>query len=173
MSDKKGRIAIVPGSFDPITNGHVNIVIRAAKSYDKVYLAVMINSEKSYTFTLDERKRIADAAVGGIDGVTVISSEGYLWKLAKDLGADAIVKGVRNEIDRAYELKMAEYNYAHYPQAKTVLLETDPKYEALSSTLVRSKLESGEDISKYLPHSASELVKEIFLQKNKACSQIK
>lgn len=162
---KKERVAIVPGSFDPITYGHVNIVKRAAEQYDKVYLAVMINSEKKYMFTLEQRERIARSALLGIKGVEVISSEGYLWELALRLDACAIVKGVRNEVDREYELKMAEYNLAHNPSAPTVLLETDPSLSNISSTLVRSKLLSGEDISKYLPLEAAEEIYKIIPQK--------
>ena len=158
MSEKNYRVAIVPGSFDPITNGHINILCRAAKDYDKVYLAVMINAAKEYTFTMDERVDIARAAVADVRGVEVISSEGYLWQLAENLGAEAIVKGVRNDADREYELKMAEYNLAHNPRAKTVLLDADPELECISSTLVRDRLRRGEDISDLLPKAAAELV---------------
>ena len=158
MSEKNYRVAIVPGSFDPITNGHISIVRRAARDYDKVYLAVMINAAKEYTFTMDERVDIARAAVQEIDGVEVISSAGYLWKLAEELDAVAIVKGVRNDVDREYELKMAEYNSAHNPNAETVLLDTEPELAGVSSTLVRERLLRGEDISDLLPKDAAELV---------------
>ena len=151
MADNEMKIAIVPGSFDPITKGHINIVERAAELYDKVYLAVMINSEKNYMFTLEERERIAEAAVKNLERVEVISSAGYLWMLARDLGACAIVKGVRNEIDREYELKMAEYNSEHYPDAKTVLLDTDEALAQVSSTAVRQRLHDNEALSEYLP----------------------
>ena len=167
MSDVKNRVAIVPGSFDPITAGHLSIVRRAAREYDKVYLAVMINPDKKYMFTLSERVRIAEAATTEIDNVEVISSEGYLWELARDLGAVALVKGVRNETDREYELKMAEYNKAHYSEAETVMLPTEPEYADLSSTLIREKLASGEDISEYLPEEAIEVIKEINSSKEK------
>ena len=158
MSEKNYRVAIVPGSFDPITNGHISIVRRAARDYDKVYLAVMINAAKEYTFTMDERVDIARAAVQEIDGVEVISSKGYLWQLAEELDAVAIVKGVRNDVDREYELKMAEYNSAHNPNAETVLLDTEPELAGVSSTLVRERLLRGEDISDLLPKDAAELV---------------
>ena len=158
MPEKKYRVAIVPGSFDPITNGHISIVRRAARDYDKVYLAVMINDAKTYTFTMDERVDIARAAVQKIDGVEVISSAGYLWKLAEELDAVAIVKGVRNDADKEYELKMAEYNKARNPNAETVLLNTEPELAGVSSTLVRDRLRRGEDISDLLPKNAAEMV---------------
>ncbi|MBO5415388.1 MAG: pantetheine-phosphate adenylyltransferase [Clostridia bacterium] len=166
MGEKIKGIAIVPGSFDPITNGHIDIVRRAVQRYDKVYLAVMINSEKKYMFTLEQRRRIAEAAVADIEGVEVISSEGYLWKLARTLGACAIVKGVRNEVDREYELKMAEYNSAHNPEAQTVLLETAPELAHISSTLVRERLARGEDILGLLPEGAAREIEKIIGEMN-------
>ena len=102
MQNSNKRIAIVPGSFDPITYGHIDIVQRAAEEYDHVYLAVMINREKSYMFTIEQRKRIALAAVAKLPNVEVISSEGMLWELAKELQACTIVKGYRNEVDLNY-----------------------------------------------------------------------
>ena len=145
------RIAIVPGSFDPITVGHVDIVTRAAQTYDRVVLAVMINRDKRYLFTLAQRKRFAEVAVRDLPNVTVISSEGMLWELARDLGACALVKGYRNEPDLVYEQAMAEYNREHYPAAETVLLPADEKLFSVSSTLVREKLASGEDLHGLLP----------------------
>ena len=167
MGASEKRIAIVPGSFDPITLGHLNIAKRASELYDVVYLAVMINADKSYMFSLDERRRIAEAATKDIENLSVISYEGYLYKLASELSAVALVKGVRNNVDREYELKMAEYNSAHYPEAKTVLLECDAGMSEISSTLVREKLESGEDLSHYLPESAIDEIRKILIERHK------
>ena len=165
MAEKIKGVAIVPGSFDPITNGHVDIVKRAAEIYEKVYLAVMINAEKSYMFSIDERRSIAEAALFGYEGVEVISSEGYLWKLAEELSAVAIVKGVRNEKDRAYEEMMAEYNARYNPKAKTILLECAPGLSDLSSTVVRERISRGEDLSEYLPKPAIDEVNKIISQR--------
>ena len=155
------RIAIVPGSFDPITNGHLDIIKKAAALYDKVYVAVMINDKKTYMFTLEERRMIAESATAEIDRVEVISSSGWLWKLAKDLGACAIVKGYRNEADLRYEQEMAAFNDAHNPEAKTVLLKAEADLEGLSSTLIREKIRKGEELEGYLPKAAIEKIKEI------------
>ena len=152
------RIAIVPGSFDPITNGHLDILRRAASEYDVVYLAVMINASKQYLFSIEQRTEIAKAATSDIKNVKVISSEGMLWRLAKELDADAIVKGYRNPTDYAYELEMAKFNEEHYPLAKTVLLKADPKLEELSSTALREKLARNESIEELIPKAAAELV---------------
>ena len=147
------RIAIVPGSFDPITVGHLDIVQRAAEAYDIVYLAIMINPEKQYMFTMVQRKQLAEAAVRSMDNVKVITSEGMLWKLAADLNACAIVKGYRNEKDLAYEETMANYNREHNPQAETILLKANEKLVDISSTAVRAKILSGENLRPYLPQS--------------------
>ena len=161
MNDKDLRIAIVPGSFDPITNGHIDILRRAAECYDKVYLAVMINATKSYMFSLEERAQIAKIAITDIKNAEVISSDGYLWQLAKSLGAVAIIKGIRNATDEAYELDMAKYNAERYPEAETVLLPTKDDLKDLSSTLVREKLLSGDSIEDLLPSAAITKIKEI------------
>jgi pantetheine-phosphate adenylyltransferase len=113
----------------------------------------MINREKRYLFSMDQRKRFAEAAVRHIPNVSVITSEGMLWRLAKDLGARALVKGYRNETDLAYEQTMAEYNRAHNPDAQTVLLPANEQYFDISSTLVRERLAKGEDLHKELPQA--------------------
>lgn len=156
MSDV--RIAIVPGSFDPITNGHIDIVKRAAAEYDTVYLAVMINASKKYLFSIEQRSEIAKAATSELKNVKVISSEGMLWKLAKELDADAIVKGYRNQTDYEYELDMAKFNEAHFPKAKTVLLKANSELENLSSTALREKLVNNESIEGLIPEAAAELI---------------
>ncbi|MBO7309993.1 MAG: pantetheine-phosphate adenylyltransferase [Clostridia bacterium] len=154
-------VAIVPGSFDPITNGHINIAMRAAKEFDIVYLAVMVNDAKKYTFSIEERKLIAKAALDGIENIEVICSTGMLWRLAEELSADAIVKGYRNQTDYDYEMNMANYNSEHYPNARTILLKSDASLCDISSTLVREKILNGEDISNYVPPKAVKVIKDI------------
>ena len=157
----KQRIAVVPGSFDPITNGHIDVIRRATELYDKVFVAVMINDQKNYRFTLEEREAIARAALEGLERVEVISSRGWLWELAKDLGACAIVKGYRNETDLEYEQKMAEFNKEHNPDAETVLLKASDGLETLSSTVVRERMLNDEQIDGLLPEKAIELIKKL------------
>ena len=157
----KQRIAVVPGSFDPITNGHIDVICRATELYDKVFVAVMINDQKNYRFTLEEREAIARAALEGLERVEVISSRGWLWELAKDIGACAIVKGYRNDTDLEYEQKMAEFNKEHNPDAETVLLKASDGLETLSSTVVRERMLNDEQIDGLLPEKAIEFIKKL------------
>ena len=150
MNDKGQTVAIVPGSFDPITLGHIDIAKRAQGLYDKVYLAVMINKDKKYMFSSEQRLSLAKVALEDT-GIEVIYSEGMLWELCRDLSADAIVKGYRNEIDLEYEQAMAKFNEEHYPKAKTILLKANESLVSLSSTVVRNKIIEGEDIGDIVP----------------------
>lgn len=158
--DNKKTVAVVPGSFDPITYGHIDIAKRAAEKYDQVYFAVMINATKSYMFSMDERVEMAIAALADIEKVKVISYDGMLWHLCKELGAIAIVKGYRNQMDYDYEMNMAKFNAKHCPEAKTELLPCNSAFANVSSTEVRRKLESGEDLQDLIPASVIELVHE-------------
>ena len=158
---KKYTIGVVPGSFDPITNGHLDVISRAAELCESVFVAVMINEQKEYMFTLAEREAIAEAACAGISGVRVISSSGMLYELCRALSAEVIIKGVRNDTDREYELKMAEYNTEHNPAATTLLLDASEGLQCLSSTAVREMINGGEDLSAYLPLAAIAKINEI------------
>lgn len=162
MSEKiKKGIAIVPGSFDPITIGHVDIVKRALEEYETVFLAIMINPKKNYMFTMQQRERIAKAALSEFPRARVITSDGMLWKLALDLNACAIVKGYRDEKDLAYEKEMAEFNLAHNPNAPTILLKASDSFEDISSTVVRERLRNGEDLKRFLPDKAIDEINKI------------
>ena len=140
------KIAIVPGSFDPMTIGHVDIVERAANMFDQVVVAVMINRDKTYRFSMDQRREMAVRSCAHIPNVKVISDEGMLADLAARLGACAIVKGIRDEKDLVYEQKMAQYNKARNPATETVFLTCDPRYSSVSSTAVREALTEGRPI---------------------------
>lgn len=138
--------AVLPGSFDPITKGHLDVIRRASLIFDKVTVAVMNNSEKSYLYSLEKRKELAEISCGSLPNVTVISSEKYLADLFDDISADIIVKGIRNENDLAYELKQAYYNKARNARAETMYLPSSPEYVNVSSTLVREKLANNDTL---------------------------
>ncbi len=152
-------LAIVPGSFDPMTLGHLDIVETVAKRYDEVVVAVMINRSKRYLFDMETRQRIAAATVADLPNVRVIVDSGLLIDLFDRLGADAVCKGWRNEKDYEYELHMADWNSAHNPRFKTEMIRARRNHEALSSTLVRQKLSEGADLSDYMHPRALALLK--------------
>lgn len=165
MNEATTTVAIVPGSFDPITYGHIELVKQALARFERVYLAVMINPQKSYLFTMEQRTEIARAALADFERVEVIASEGMLWKLAEDLGATGIVKGYRNERDLAYEQEMATFNSEHNPQAKTYLFSAPPQMEELSSTVVRERIRKGESLEGYLPQKAIAIIEKIISER--------
>ena len=139
-------IAIVPGSFDPMTLGHLDVVRTVAARYDEVVVAVMINRAKSYQFNMETRVRIAEATVAGLPNVRVIAETGLLIDLFDRLGADAVCKGWRNATDYEYELHMADWNAAHNPRFRTELIHAKNEHADLSSTLVREKMARGEPL---------------------------
>lgn len=152
-------IALLPGSYDPITMGHLDIIARAAARFDEVVVAVMNNADKRYRFTITERAELARAAIGAMPNVRVVADEGLLVDLFDRLGADVIVKGVRNEADRAYENEMAAYNLAHNPRARTELWQAADDFEDISSTRVRAAMQAGEALDGLLPASVLELLR--------------
>ena len=159
------KIAIVPGSYDPMTMGHVDIVERAAALFDKVYVAVMMNSEKTYTFSLDKRTQIARLSCAHIANAEVVASGGLLVDLFDMLKADVIVKGVRNETDFTYEQSMAYYNWEHNPRAQTIYLPCRQELSEISSTKVRDLLLSGESAEGLLAPSAQSYIRAYFESK--------
>ena len=154
--------ALIPGSFDPITLGHLDIITRAAARFDRVIVAVMTNDMrkyvqdalvKTYMFDQTERAAMAEAACAHLPNVEVISAGGMLIDLFDRVGADWIIKGVRSAVDFEYEQKHALYNRAHNPRAETLYMPADPAYDGLSSTLVRARIACGEDLTGFLPEA--------------------
>ena len=148
------RIAVIPGSFDPMTTGHINIIERASLLFDKVFVAVMINDAKQYMFTREQRTEIARLSVEHLSNVEVIFDDGMLADLALRLDACAIVKGIRDYKDYQYEFDRAQYNYKKNPKAQTVFLPCDEGAREISSTAVRERINSGKDISDIVSKNA-------------------
>ncbi len=151
---------LIPGSFDPITLGHLDIITRAAARFDKVTVAVMNNDMqkyvqgapvKQYMFSLTERKAMAEAACAHIPNVEVIAAGGMLVKLFDCVDADFIVKGVRNTADFEYEQKHALYNRSLDTRAETLYMPADPAFDGISSTLARQRLTAGGSVEGILP----------------------
>ena len=149
-AEKKMMIAVVPGSFDPLTLGHRNVIERCAALFDRVVVGILINPDKCGTFTMEERKRIAQLTLADLPNVSVEIDGGYLTDFAEHVGASVIVKGVRTSVDFEYEQKMAYFNRARNPKIETMYLPADESLTTVSSTVVREKLLNGEDLSELL-----------------------
>lgn len=154
------RIAIVPGSFDPMTLGHRALIERVSKQYDEIVAAVMVNAEKTYLLSAEDRLCVARLTLKDLPKVRVIADEGMLIDLYDRLGASAVCKGWRNEADLAYEKRMDEWNRAHNPRFVTEFFRADEAWADCSSTVVRTLLEKGEDASPYLHADAYSYLKE-------------
>ena len=139
----KVKKVILPGSYDPITRGHLEIVKLAAKEYEEVMVVGLINPEKTYLFSEEERLEMLKIATRGMDNVRVDFSEGLLIDYMKRTGCELIVKGYRNEIDYQYELKMASWNEEHGGY-KTRLIKCKEQFENISSTAAREAIKSGD-----------------------------
>ena len=137
------KIAILPGSYDPMTVGHVNVIERAARMFDEVVVAVMNNDSKQYMLTAEERTVIATVSCAHIQNARVISDSGMLVDLVDAIDACAIVKGIRNEDDLAYEQNMARWNKEKNPRAETLYLPCDDALSEISSTAVRALIAQG------------------------------
>lgn len=148
------RVAVCPGSFDPVTLGHMDIVRRAARQFDRVYLCAMVNDRKGAgLLTAEERRELLALAAAEMENVIADSWGGLLVDYAKKVGAGAVVKGIRDEKDLGWELEMAEYNRRAdlELELETILLPAKETYRGISSTLVRECIASGKEWENYVP----------------------
>ncbi len=144
------RIAVCPGSFDPVTMGHIDVFERASRMSDQVIVAVLINKKKSSLFTLEERIEMLSEATTHLPNVTVDSFYGLLVDYCRDHDVNAIVKGLRAVSDFDYEFQMAQMNY-RLTQVETCFISTNPLYSYLSSSLVKEVATHGGDVSGLVP----------------------
>jgi pantetheine-phosphate adenylyltransferase len=151
--------AVCPGSFDPITNGHLDVIERASHLFDEVVIAVLVNNSKSSLFTIEERIVLARDCVKHLPNVKVDMWSGLLVDYCRENKVDAIVKGLRAVSDFDYELQMAQMNL-QLKGVDTLLMATKPVYSFLSSSLVREIARYGGDVSKLVPAGVlSELIR--------------
>ena len=142
---------ICPGSFDPVTLGHLDIITRASKMFDKVLVAVLVNSGKHPTFSTEERMELLREATAELGNVEVVSFAGLLAEYCKNSGVRTIVKGLRAVSDFEYEFQMALANKKLNPQLETIFLTADADSTFLSSSMVREICSMGGDISNFVP----------------------
>jgi pantetheine-phosphate adenylyltransferase len=144
------RRAVCPGSFDPVTLGHLDIVRRASALFDEVVVAVGVNPSKSRLFSAEERLAMLREGVAGLANVRVEGFTGLITAYCREAGAGAIVKGLRSGADFDYELPMAQMN-AHLTGVETVFVPADPQYGYVSSSLVKEVASFGGDVSALVP----------------------
>ena len=145
------NLAICPGSFDPITKGHVDIIRRASKLFDKVIVLVLTNPKKSPTFSIEERRKLIEKVFADTPNIVVDDDDGLLADYAKKVKATAIVKGLRAMSDFEYEFQMALTNKKLNPELETVFLTSSAENMYLSSSIVRQVASFDGDISAFLP----------------------
>ena len=159
--------AIYPGSFDPVTLGHLDIIKRAAKIVDELIVSVLNNNSKSPLFSVEKRVRMLEEVVKDIPNVKVMSFEGLLVDFAKSVDANVIVRGLRAVTDFEYELQMSQTNSVLNSDVDTIFFTTSLEYAYLSSSTVKEAAYFGADISKFVPQSVVQQVYNKFKIKEK------
>lgn len=154
------KVAVCPGSFDPVTKGHLDIITRASTLFDKVIVAVSINPQKQSSFTDEERVEMIRTCTKNLPNVEVTIVTQLLANYVKEVKANAIVKGLRAVSDFEYEFQMALANKQLYPEAETLFLTTSSEYMYLSSSLVKQIAAFNGDITDLLPPEIVDIVKE-------------
>ncbi len=155
-------IALYPGSFDPITYGHKDIIDRCLNKFDKVIVAVLNNKNKNLLFTSEERVELIDTLYKDCDKIIVESFDGLLVDYVKQTQADVIVRGLRAVTDFEYEMQMSMFNKVLYPDIETLFMVTGDKYSFLSSSLVKEVASYKGDISSFVPKEVENKLKEKF-----------
>ncbi|MBP2622829.1 pantetheine-phosphate adenylyltransferase [Streptococcus oricebi] len=151
MSDK---IGLFTGSFDPITLGHVDTIERASHLFDKLYVGIFYNRKKQGYFSLAERKRMVEGALAHLEGVELVTAENRLAvELARELGVQSFVRGLRNSEDLGYEANLTFFNGQLAPEIETIFLISRPAYQYISSSRIQELLAFKQDISAYVPKS--------------------
>lgn len=149
---------ILPGSYDPVTIGHLDVIKRAAEKYDEVYVVIFTNPNKSYTFSIDERVKMLMLATDELENVLVSYSSGLVIDYMREHNIDKIIKGYRTDADLPWEREQAEWNLAHGGY-ETELWKCPPELECVSSSSVREALSRGETPSHLLPPAVLDYIK--------------
>ncbi len=153
------RIAVYPGSFDPLTNGHLDIIRRASRLFDRVLVAVLENEGKSPVFSVPERMELIVRCTNGIEGVEVHSFSGLLVEFMRRANASVVIRGIRAVSDYEYELQMALMNRELYAGAETIFMLPAVEYTFVSSRLVKEVFRLGGDVSHLVPDTVLDALK--------------
>ena len=157
---KEGRVAVYPASFDPITNGHIDLITRGARLFDHVVVAVGKNVAKSGLFSLEERLEMIENSVSALDRVEIDVFDGLLVDYVRAKGAQVVIRGLRVLADFEYEFEMAMMNSHMYPDFETVYLMTSAKWFFVSSSRLREISSFGADVSQFVPKLVAQRLRE-------------
>lgn len=158
------RVAFYPGTFDPVTNGHVDLIASALDLADRVVIAIGVNPGKSPLFGLDDRKAMVAAAIAGFgkdaDRISAVAFEGLAVRAAREAGASILIRGLRDANDFDSEMQMAGMNMTMAPELRTVFLPASPAVRHITATLVRQIAAMGGDVSPFVPEAVARLIVE-------------
>lgn len=157
--------AVYPGSFDPVTYGHLDIIRRSRSLADELIVGVLNNKAKTPLFSVEERVKILEEMTKNMPGVKVVPFEGLLIDFAKEMSAGIVVRGLRAVTDFEYELQMAQTNNKLSPELETVFLTTSLEYSYLSSTIVKEVAAFGGDISQFVPETIERRIQEKIMKR--------
>lgn len=157
--------AVYPGSFDPVTYGHLDIIRRSRSLADELIVGVLNNKAKTPLFSVEERVKMLEEMTKNMPGVKIVPFEGLLIDFAKEMSAGIVVRGLRAVTDFEYELQMAQTNNKLSPELETVFLTTSLKYSYLSSTIVKEVAAFGGDISQFVPETIERRIQEKIMKR--------
>lgn len=159
MTEAKKRIAVYPGTFDPITLGHEDLVRRAAHLFDEVIVAVAGSTSKATLFTLEERVQLAEQVFGSYDNVKVVGFGGLLMQFVQEQQAQIVIRGLRAASDFEYEFQLAGMNRKLYPKLETMFLTPSDEYMFVSSSLVREVAKLGGEVDQFVSKTVENAIK--------------
>lgn len=158
------KLGLYAGSFDPITNGHIDVIERATRLFDRVLVAIAVNSKKQNLFSLEERNSMCRESLAHLDNVEVVSTQGLIAEYAQERGVSALIRGLRSVTDFDYEMQIALMNRKMQPELQTVFLMPHEKYTYLNSSIIRELARYGKDVSDFVPDEVQAALKKKFSQ---------